>query len=168
MRYVSHLACSVCGATFSANGAMNLCPHDGRPVQMIMDLDRLKAERGREGWWNPGRHDLWRFGGLLPLDIEDVADSGSIVTLGEGCTPSLTYAYPLAERVGFRLEVKDEGRHHRGFGANPTLSFKDRGMAMTVSMARALGLERLAVPTRGTPETRWPSMPSPVRSRPQS
>ena len=41
--------------------------------------------------------------------------------------------------VGCRLEVKDEGRHYRGFGGNPTLSFKDRGMAMTVSMARSLG-----------------------------
>ena len=45
--------------------------------------------------------------------------------------------------------MKDEGRPHRGHGANPTLSFKDRGMAMTVSMARALGLTRLAVPTQG-------------------
>src|SRR6185437_1276572 len=56
---------------------------------------------------------------------------------------------PLAERLGCRLEVKDEGRPHAGFGANPTLSFKDRGMTATVSMARALGLSRLAVPTQG-------------------
>ena len=41
------------------------------------------------------------------------------------------------------------GNTTRGFGGNPTLSFKDRGMAMTVSMARALGLNRLAVPTQG-------------------
>jgi threonine synthase len=51
--------------------------------------------------------------------------------------------------VGCRLEVKDEGKHHRGFGGNPTLSFKDRGMVMTVAMARSLGLTRLAVPTQG-------------------
>ena len=63
MRYVSHLACTVCGTTFSAETLMNLCPHDGRPIQMVMDLDRLKAERGRDGWWNPARRDLWRFGG---------------------------------------------------------------------------------------------------------
>ncbi len=149
MRYVSHLACSVCGATFSVKAPMNLCPHDGRPIQLVMDLARLQAERGRDGWWNPARRDLWRFGGLLPLDIEDPDDSRSIVTLGEGYTPSLTYDHPLAAGVGFRLEVKDEGRHHRGFGGNPTLSFKDRGMTMTVSMARALGLDRLAVPTQG-------------------
>ena len=133
MRYVSHLACTVCGTTFSAETPMNLRPHDGLPIQVLIDLDRLKAECGRDGWWNPARRDLWRFGGLLPLDINDAGDSRSIVTLGEGCTPSLAYAHSLADRVGFRLEVKDERRHQRGFGANPTLSFKDRGMAMAVS-----------------------------------
>jgi threonine synthase len=92
---------------------------------------------------------LWRFGGLLPLDPADPADARSIVALGEGHTPSLPYAHPLAEQLGCRLEVKDEGLPSPGFGANPTLSFKDRGMALTVSMARALGLDRLAVPTQG-------------------
>jgi threonine synthase len=149
MRYVSHLACTVCGATFSADQILNLCPLDGRPVQIVMNLERLKAECGADGWWNPNRRDLWRFGGLLPLDINDQADRHAIVTLGEGCTPSLLYAHPLATQAGFHLEVKDEGRHYNGFGANPTLSFKDRGMAMVVSMARALGLNRLAVPTQG-------------------
>jgi threonine synthase len=149
MRYVSHQACTVCGATFSADNLMNLCPNDGRPVQVVIDLERLAAERGSVGWWNPARRDLWRFGGLLPLDMNDPTDSRSIVTLGEGYTPSLAYDHPLADRVGFSLEVKDEGRHYPGFGGNPTLSFKDRGMAMTVSMARAFGLGRLAVPTQG-------------------
>jgi threonine synthase len=116
---------------------------------MALDLERLKAERGPDGWWNPARRDLWRFGGLLPLDINDPEDARFVVALGEGFTPTLDYAHPLPERLGFRLMVKDEGRPHPGFGANPTLSFKDRGMAMTVSMARALGLTRLAVPTQG-------------------
>jgi threonine synthase len=115
----------------------------------MMDLDRLASECGRDGWWNPQRRDLWRFGGLLPLDVNNPSDAPHIVSLGEGYTPALSYSHPLAEKVGFRLEVKDEGRHYPGFGANPTLSFKDRGMAMTVSMARALGISRLAVPTQG-------------------
>jgi threonine synthase len=149
MGYVSHLACPTCGATSPADRVMNLCERDGRPVQMILDLDRLKSERGPEGGWDPSRRDLWQFGGLLPLDIGAVRDRRHIVTLGEGCTPSLPYPHPLAVRLGCRLEVKDEGKPHRGFGANPTLSFKDRGMALTVSMARALGLSRLAVPTQG-------------------
>src|SRR5690606_27482663 len=50
---------------------------------------------------------------------------------------------------GFSLALKDEGRAHPGFGANPTQSFKDRGMAMVVAQARRLGLSRLAVPTQG-------------------
>ncbi|GAC1473766.1 MAG: threonine synthase [Isosphaeraceae bacterium] len=149
MRYVSHLACSTCGATYAADQPRNLCATDGRPVQVIIDIERLRSEHGAQGWWNPARRDLWRFGGLLPLDINDPEDRRQIVCLGEGYTPSLPYAHPLAERLRCRLEVKDEGRSYEGFGANPTLSFKDRGMAMTVSMARALGLGRLAVPTQG-------------------
>ncbi|MBX6316275.1 MAG: threonine synthase [Isosphaeraceae bacterium] len=149
MRYVSHLACPTCGATYPADRVMNLCERDGRPVQMVLDLDRLKAERGSDAWWDPTRPDLWRFGGLLPLDVADPDDRRHVVALGEGNTPSLPYAHPLAERLGCHLEVKDEGKPHAGWGANPTLSFKDRGMAMTVSMARALGLKRLAVPTQG-------------------
>jgi threonine synthase len=128
---------------------MNLCERDGRPVQMVLDLDRLKAERGPDGGWDPTRRDLWRFGGLLPLDPADPEDRRSIVSLGEGNTPGLAYPHPWADRLGCRFEVKDEGRPHPGFGANPTLSFKDRGMALTVSMARALGISRLAVPTQG-------------------
>ncbi|HEV3166983.1 MAG TPA: threonine synthase [Isosphaeraceae bacterium] len=149
MRFVSHLECPSCGATYPADRVMNLCERDQRPVQVVVDTDRLKAERGRDGGWDPSRRDLWRFGGLLPLDIADPDDRQHIVTLGEGNTPSLPYAHPWADRLRCRLEVKDEGRPHPGFGANPTLSFKDRGMALTVSMAKALGLRKLAVPTQG-------------------
>src|SRR4051812_9309927 len=149
MRYVSHLGCPTCGATYPADRLMNLCERDGRPVQMVIDIPRLKAERGPDGGWDPDRRDLWRFGGLLPLDNDDPEDSRSIVSLGEGYTPAIDYPHPWADRLGCRFEVKDEGRHHPGFGANPTLSFKDRGMALTVSMARAMGVSRLAVPTQG-------------------
>jgi threonine synthase len=128
---------------------MNLCEWDGRPVQMAFDLGRLKAEQGPAGFWNHDRHDLWRFGGLLPLDITDPADARHVVSLSEGHTPEVLYEHPLAKRLGCELRVKDEGKPYPGFGANPTLSFKDRGMAMTVSMARALGIQKLAVPTQG-------------------
>ena len=149
MRFVSHLACPTCGATYPKDRVMNLCEADGRPVQLVLDLDRIKSERGPDGGWNPDRNDLWRFGALLPLDINDPDDRRSILSLGEGNTPSLDYPHPWATRLGCHFEIKDEGKPHPGFGANPTLSFKDRGMAMTVSMARALGLKKLAVPTQG-------------------
>jgi threonine synthase len=149
MSYVSHLSCTVCNAQYPADCVMNLCKRDGRPLQMVIDLDRLKAERGSDGWWNPDRNDLWRFGGLLPLDVEDPGDRRHIVTRGEGHTPCLPYPLPLAKQLGCRLEIKDEGKPYPGYGHNPTLSFKDRGMAMTVAMACSLGLNRLAVPTQG-------------------
>ncbi len=149
MSFVSHLSCSVCGAEYPATRVMNLCERDNRPVQMVLDLDRLRRTTGPDGWWNPSRRDMWRFGGLLPLDINNPVDCRHVMTLGEGCTPCLKYDHPLAEKLGCRLEIKDEGKHYRGFGGNPTLSFKDRGMAMTVAMARSLGLAKLAVPTQG-------------------
>ncbi len=149
MRYVSHLGCPTCGATYPSDSIMNLCPVDNRPVQVMLDLERLRKEQGRDGWWNPARPSLWRFGGLLPLDASDPDDARHIVSLGEGNTPCLPYDHPLAVTLGCHLEVKDEGRKYPGYGGNPTLSFKDRGMTMTASMARALGLTRLAVPTQG-------------------
>lgn len=147
---MSCLKCTGCGAEYPAGTLMNLCPVDQRPVEIIIDLERLQKEQPAMGWYHPERRDLWRFGGLLALDINNPLDRQSIVTLGEGFTPLLDYAdHPLARRGRFRLGVKDEGKPHPGFGANPTQSFKDRGMAMTVSMARKHGLQRLAVPTQG-------------------
>jgi threonine synthase len=129
---------------------MNLCPADGRPVEVIIALDRLLDEKGQLGWYEPGRRDMWRFGGLLALDQDDPDDRRHIVSLGEGYTPRIGLRdYPLAIEAGFTLDIKIEGRAMPGYGANPTGSFKDRGMAMTVSMAKRHGLNRLAVPTQG-------------------
>ena len=55
----------------------------------------------------------------------------------------------MARKIGFRLQIKDEGKSAPGYGMNPTQSFKDRGMAMVVSMARRFGLRKLVVPTQG-------------------
>ncbi len=63
MRFVSHLSCPTCSATYPADRIMNLCEQDGRPVQVVLDIDRLRSERGRDGGWDPSRLDLWRFGG---------------------------------------------------------------------------------------------------------
>ncbi len=147
---IAHLQCVGCGAQYAPTTLMNLCPADQRPVEIRLDLERLQTERPNGAWYDPGRRDLWRFGGLLPLDIADPDDRRFIVTLGEGATPLLDYRdHPLARAAGFDLRLKDEGKAHAGFGANPTQSFKDRGMAMVASMARRHGLTRLAVPTQG-------------------
>jgi threonine synthase len=147
---IAYLKCTFCNAEYPAGTLMNLCPRDHRPVEVIIDLERLLATQPEMSWYQPGRGDMWRFGGLLPLDINNPTDRPHVVALGEGHTPVLPFDdYPLAHSAGFKLGVKDEGKAHPGFGANPTQSFKDRGMSMTVSMARSHGLENLAVPTQG-------------------
>lgn len=129
---------------------MNLDPSDSRPVEMVLDLERLARERPHAAWYDPTRRDMWRFGGMMALDIAEAKDAQHIVALGEGATPQLDFTHhPVAKAAGLALQVKDEGQAHAGFGANPTQSFKDRGMAMVVAQARRLGLQRLAVPTQG-------------------
>lgn len=130
-------------------GPMNLDPADGRPVQLVLDTAQV-AERWPGRRWLRDRRDLWRYGPLLPFDAEEPAEARHLFTLGEGWTPLLAADdEPVARAAGIALHVKEEGMPVPGFGANPTLSFKDRGMAMVVSMARRFGLRRLAVPTQG-------------------
>lgn len=150
MSLISHLQCIRCGTQYPADTVMNLCPKDDSPVEIIIDLDRLAKEQPDLSWYQPERNNMWRFGGLLPLDINNPDDAAHIFNLGEGNTPLLDYSdHPLAQQAGFNLLVKDEGKAHKGFGSNPTQSFKDRGMAMTISMAHKAGIHKLAVPTQG-------------------
>ncbi|MDQ3618069.1 MAG: threonine synthase [Pseudomonadota bacterium] len=150
---MSHVRCLrgiASGVEYDADAPMNLDPVDGRPVEMLFDLERLAAEQPDAAWYQPGRRDLWRFGALMALDINNPADARHIVALGEGCTPLLDYPeHPVAKAAGVALQVKEEGKAHPGYGANPTQSFKDRGMAMVAAQARRLGLHKLAVPTQG-------------------
>lgn len=149
MSYVRCLRGLASGIEYPADRPMNLDPADGRPVEMVLDLERLAAVNPG-AWYDPRRRDMWRFGALMALDINDPADAAHIMPLGEGATPLQPQPdHSLAKSAGFKLTIKDEGRAHPGFGANPTQSFKDRGMAMVVAQARRLGLKRLAVPTQG-------------------
>ena len=149
MSYVRCLRGLASGREYSADVPMNLDPVDGRPVEMVLDLERLASEQPDLAWYRPQRRDLWRFGGLMALDINDPVDAQHILSLGEGATPLLPFAHPAADAAGLVLQLKEEGRAVPGFGANPTQSFKDRGMAMVVAQARRLGLRKLAVPTQG-------------------
>jgi threonine synthase len=81
--------------------------------------------------------NLWRYRELLPLPSDVLP-----VTLGEGMTPCLDCP-KMGRELGINsLYVKDEAQL-------PTGSFKSRGMAVAVSMAKHLGLKRLAIPTAG-------------------
>jgi threonine synthase len=150
MSYVQCLRGLGSGREYPADQLMNLDPADNRPVEIVLDLDRLQREQSELAWYRPRRRDLWRFGGLLPLDIQNPEDRRHIVTLGEGHTPLREYSdHPIARKIRFHLQIKDEGKAEPGHGVNPTQSFKDRGMAMAVSMARRFGLKKLVVPTQG-------------------
>jgi threonine synthase len=64
------------------------------------------------------------------------------VSLGEPETPILALPKTAKRHGASRLLVKDEGRL-------PTGSFKARGLAMAVTMAKQFGIERIAMPTNG-------------------
>jgi threonine synthase len=81
--------------------------------------------------------DLWRYRELLPVRRKD-----DIVSLGEAMTPIVPLPKLAAKLGGGELLVKDEGRL-------PTGSFKARGLVMAVSMAKALGIRHMAMPTNG-------------------
>ena len=93
---IAHLKCTACGAEYPAETLMNLCPVDNRPVEIIIDLERMQSGQPNLDWYRPERKDMWRFGGLLPLDIANPEDQPFILSLGEGNTPWLDYNRPAS------------------------------------------------------------------------
>lgn len=150
MSYVKILRCSKCNAEYPSAKLLNLCPKDNRPLQLIIDIEQLKQDRPGFSWYRPDLKSMWRFGSLLGLDINNLADQPNIISLGEGHTPEVPLInHALAKKHKFDLYLKDEGQPHQGWGANPTGSFKDRGMSMAISMAKHFKIEKLVVPTQG-------------------
>jgi threonine synthase len=133
---VTHLECGACNLRHEARLLHNLCVECGKPLLVRYDLERAARSLTKESL-KGRRPDLWRYREVLPVEAEE-----NVVTLGEGWTPLLP-APRLAARVGLRrLRIKDESQ-------TPTQSFKARGMAAAVSMARELGARKLAVPSAG-------------------
>jgi len=132
--YVTHLESAIDGTVLPAGTIQTT--HEGRPLWVRYDLQAV-ARQCNPTVFSRRAPDLWRYRELLP-----VGDASQIVNLGEGMTPLLPAAR-LGAALGLRdLWVKDESQL-------PTGSFKSRGMAVAVSMARALGLVRFAIPTAG-------------------
>ena len=133
---VTHLECALCGLKHEAHRLLNLCRECGKPLLVRYDLERAKQSLTKESL-SLRRSDMWRYREVLPVE-----DDANIVTFGEGWTPLLR-AQRLGRAVGVTdLYIKDEGQ-------NPTQSFKARGMAAAVSMAKELGAAKLAVPSAG-------------------
>jgi len=133
---IAYLECSRCHAQISAASPQTVCTectthpagslfvrYDLTPLRGTSTRDRIANDADATPW-----SGMWRYRAVLP----DV----SPVTLGEGWTPMLpSRRYPAAF-------LKEEG-------ANPTGTFKARGLAMAVTMARHYGLKKLAVPSAG-------------------
>src|SRR5947209_12715889 len=133
---VTHLECAACGRRHAARRLHNLCGACGKPLLVRYDLERAARTLTKESL-KGRRADLWRYLEVLPVEHEE-----NIVSLGEGFTPLLRAAR-LGESLGLKqLYIKDESQ-------NPTQSFKARGMAAAVSMAKELGAKKLAVPSAG-------------------
>ena len=133
--FVTHLECSATGKRYEADRVHGLS-EAGKPLLVRYDLDGVKrsvsrgALAGRSG-------GFWKYREFLP-----VRRSADVVTLGEEPTP-LVELPRLAARAGAKsVVVKDEGRL-------PTGSFKARGLALAVAMAKAFAIGRLAMPTNG-------------------
>lgn len=130
--FVTHLECGLEGDSYPADQIHGLSKA-GRPLLVRYDLEALKAKVTREQLASRPA-DLWRYREFLP-----VRETRNIVSLGEVHTPLIRLSNL---ETGGELWTKDEGRL-------PTGSFKARGLCMAVSMAKELGLKRLAMPTNG-------------------
>src|SRR5580693_9302078 len=133
MPAIASLECSRCNHHISADTPQTVCPLCASSLYVRYDMDKLKNIAKRDeiaatAAASPASLGMWRYSSVLP----DVTR----VTLGEGWTPLLrSKRYPC-------LFIKEEG-------ANPTGTFKARGLGLAVTMARHYGLQHLAVPSAG-------------------
>ena len=135
--FVTHMECSLTGETYKAATVQGLSKA-GRQLLVRYNLEELsksitKDELARR------KGGFWRFREFLP-----VKETKNVISLGEITTPLMSLP-ETSKRLGVPTEnllVKDEGRL-------PTGSFKARGLALAVSMAKELGLNHLAMPTNG-------------------
>jgi threonine synthase len=133
--FMTHLTCSLTGERYESDRLQNLSKA-GKPLLACYDLDAAAARLSREELASRPA-GMWKWRELLPLP-----EGAEPVSLGEPETPLI----PL-DHVGLRQGahapiVKDEGRL-------PTGSFKARGMAAAISMAKHFGVTRIALPTNG-------------------
>ena len=129
MTFVTHLECSYTGENYDA-GVPHGLSRAGKPLLVRYDLAALKGAVSKEVL-AARTEGFWRYRELLPVQHKKHR-----ISLGEVVTPLI----PLRDRP--HAIVKDEGRL-------PTGSFKARGLALAVSMAKEFGLDHLAIPTNG-------------------
>ncbi|MGE0751196.1 MAG: threonine synthase [Variibacter sp.] len=134
--HVTHLECSATGERYAAGQPHNLSKA-GKPLLVRYDLPAI-ARVVRRDDLRDRTPDFWRYREFLP-----VPRAADVVSLGEEMTPLVSLNTTSAQFGGGELLVKDEGRL-------PTASFKARGMAVAVSMAKSFGTKQMALPTVGS------------------
>ncbi len=132
MRY----ECIKCGGTFDPKEKLYTCPKCGGLLEIELDLKEIGKKLDRDAL-KTDPPSAWKYGSFMPI-----FDQSKIVSLNEGGTP-LYRCKRLAEKIGIgELYVKHEG-------ANPTGSFKDRGMTVGVTKAREFGVKTVACASTG-------------------
>ncbi len=134
--YLTHLECTYCNNTYSADEANRLCAECGKVLYPRYDLEAASSALDKDKLRDRPAN-MWRYFEVMP-----VRDPANVVTLGEGFTPIFK-----AERFGpemgcSNLHIKDEG-------VNPTASFKARGLSAAVSKAKELGITKITMPSAG-------------------
>ena len=133
--FVTHLECAMTGERHEADQVHGLS-RAGNPLLVRYDLAGVREALSKE-MLTQRAPDLWRYRELLP-----VRNPENVVSLGECITPLVRMPKLEARFGGGEILVKDEGRL-------PTGSFKARGLVLAVSMAKALGIKHMAMPTNG-------------------
>ena len=135
MSYAIHLKCRECARTFPLE-PLAACEDCLAPLEVVYDYGKLWADVRREDI--AGRSaNMWRYRELLPLDDEPWVGRQT------GFTP-LVAAPRLARALGVReLYVKNDAVNH------PTLSFKDRVVAVALSKAREFGFDTVGCSSTG-------------------
>jgi threonine synthase len=133
-RYVSHLEGAIDGQILPPDTLQTL--HRDRPIWVRYELPAIRAAVTKEQL-RDRPESMWRYRELLPY-----FDEHESVSLGERMSPLLPCPR-LGAKLGVAdLWIKDESQL-------PTGSFKSRGMAMAITMARHFGVQRVALPTAG-------------------
>jgi len=135
MSFVKGLKCRECGAPYPV-APLAICEECFGPLEVDYDYEAIKRTLTREAIAARPK-TLWRYRELLPLDGEPT------VGVQTGCTP-LVRAERLAKALGVReLYIKNDAVSH------PTLSFKDRVVAVALSKAREFGFEAVGCASTG-------------------
>lgn len=135
MSYVKGLKCRECGREYPAN-VLFVCEYCFGSIEVAYDYDKIKKVLTRQ---EIGRRpeNMWRYKELLPLSREP---SDGLTT---GFTP-LIRSHNLAKVLGLKeLYIKDDSVNH------PTLSFKDRVVAVALSKAKEFGFRTVACASTG-------------------